>query len=349
MLGRTVNAQIYDLAGAAHDVNLANALTNNTWAHVVVTYDPAAGQGRIYFNGALRTTVAVGSYTARTGYRLFFGNVPFDPNFYRGLLDEVSIYDRALTSNEVVTAFAAGAAGKCPPAPVSPAFVQELSSSESVATITENENGQRIAMSDASGTTTYSYDAAGRVSRVAKSWSAHAGAPAIETSLVYEYDDLGRFVGVHSSNLNGASMRYVWNDLNHLLEVVDPHSGSTVYHHDAAGKAVSYTYPDGVTGSRFGVLDNVACHDEPGATVVCDADGNRVRRTVTDGSRTITTYFVVSPLTVTGAAQVVEELTFDSANPLLATPAVTRVYVHGLHTISLEELVHGDWQLSFFE
>jgi YD repeat-containing protein len=227
MLGRTVNAQIYDLAGVAHDVNLASVLTNNTWSHVAVTYDRAAGQGRIYFNGVLRMTVSVGSYTARTGYRLFFGNVPFDPNFYRGLLDEVSIYDHALTSNEVAAVFASGAGGKCPPAPMSPMFVQELSSAAPMPTITENEHGQRIAMSDASGTTTYHYDAAGRVSRISKSWSAHAGAPATETALVYDYDDLGRFVGVHSSNLNGASMSYVWNDLNHLMEVVDPHSGTT--------------------------------------------------------------------------------------------------------------------------
>jgi len=104
-----------------------------------------------------------------------------------------------------------------------------------------------------------------------------------------------------------------------------------------------------VTGSRFGVLDNVACNDEPGATVICDADGYRARRTVTVGSRTVTTYCVVSPLTVTGAAQLVEELTFDSADPLFATPAVTRVFVHGLHTISHEELENGAWELYFYE
>jgi YD repeat-containing protein len=349
MLGRTVNAQIYDLAGLSHDVSVANILTNNTWTHVAVTYDRAASQGRVYINGMPRNTVTVGSYTPRTSYKLFFGNVPFDPNFFRGMLDEVSIYDHALTSNEVAAVFAAGATGKCPPAPVGPMSLQELAASESMPTITENESGQRIGMTDASGSTTYAYDAAGRVTRINKSWSAHAGAPAIETSLVYEYDQLGRFVGVHSISANGASMGYVWSDANHLLEVVDPHVGSTVYHYDGAGKAISYTYPDGVTGSRFGVLDNVACHDEPGATMVCDADGNRVRRTITVGSRTVTTYYVVSPLTVTGAAQVVEELTFDSSDPLFATPAVTRVYVHGFHTISKEELVNGDWQLSFFE
>ena len=349
MQGRTVNAQIYDLAGLPHDVSAANSLTNNTWTHVAVTYDRAASQGRIYINGVPRTTVAVGSYTPRTNYKLYFGNVPFDPNFFRGLLDEVSIYDRPLTSNEVAAVFAAGAAGKCPPAPVAPMFAQAISSSESMATVTVDEHGRRIGMTDASGATTYTYDAAGRVSRISKSWSAHAGAAAVETALTYEYDDLGRFVGVHSTSVNGASMRYVWNEANQLKEVVDPHSGSTVYHYDASGKAVGYTYPDAVTGSRFGVLDNVACYDEAGATVVCDADGNRVRRTVTVGSRTVSTYYVVSALTVTGAAQLVEELTFDSAEPLLATPAVTRVYVHGLHTISVEELVSGNWQLSFFE
>jgi len=349
MLGTLLNAQIYDLAGASHDVNLGNVLTNNIWGHVVVTYDRTAGQGRIYFNGVLRTTVAVGSYTPRTGYKLFFGNVPFDTSFYRGLLDEVSIYDHALTSNEVASVYAAGAAGKCPPVPVGPMFAQEVPMPEQMDTISENQNGQRVSMTDASGTTTYSYDAAGRVSRISKSWSAYAGAPAMDTALVYDYDSLGRFVGVHSTSANGASMGYIWSDANQLSEVVDPLSGHTVYHYDAAGKAVSYTYPNGVTGSRFGVLDNVACYNEAGATVVCDADGHRVRRTVTVNSRTVTTYYVVSPLTVIGAAQLVEELTFDSGDPMFATPAVTRVYVHGIHTISQDELVSGGWKLSFFD
>ncbi|HTD86258.1 MAG TPA: LamG-like jellyroll fold domain-containing protein, partial [Candidatus Binatia bacterium] len=348
MLGRTVNAQLYDVAGNSRDVNAANALTNNVWTHVAVTYDRAAGQGRVYINGSLRTTANVGSNTPRTNYKLYFGNVPFDPNFFRGLLDEISIYDHALTSNEVAAVFATGAAGKCPPAPVGPTFAMQMSA-EPTATVTVDEHGRRMGMTDASGTTAYTYDAQGRVSRIDKSWSALAGAPAVQTALVYDYDALGRFAGVHSTSVNGAVMGYVWNGANQLQEVVDPHSASTVYHYDSAGKPVSYTYPDGVTGSRFGVLDNVACYEEPGATVVCDADGQRVRRTVMADSRTVTTYYVVSPLTVTGAAQLVEELTFDSADPLFATPAVTRVYVHGFHTISHEELENGAWDLYFYE
>jgi YD repeat-containing protein len=349
MLGRTVNAQLYDVAGNSRDVNAANALTNNVWTHVAVTYDRAAGQGRVYINGALRTTGNVGTNTPRTNYKLYFGNVPFDPNFFRGLLDEVSIYDHALTSNEVAAVFAAGAAGKCPPAPVGPMLAMEMSASEAMATVTVDEHGRRTGMTDASGTTRYTYDPQGRLSRIDKSWSADAGAPATDTALVYDYDGLGRLVGVRSTSVNGAVMSYVWTDVNQLQEVADPHSGNTVYHYDSTGKPVGYTYPDGVSGSRFGVLDNVGCYDEPGATIVCDADGHRVRRTVTVGSRTVTTYYVVSPLTVTGAAQVVEELTFDSADPLFAMPAVTRVYVHGLHTISHEELENGAWELYFYE
>src|SRR5207249_3157504 len=36
-------------------------------------------------------------------------------NSFFGLIDEVSIYDRALTSSELQSVFNAGAAGKCPP------------------------------------------------------------------------------------------------------------------------------------------------------------------------------------------------------------------------------------------
>src|SRR5207253_2637636 len=59
----------------------------------------------------------LGSFVPQTSYDLYLGLRPGGPNpvgaRYAGLMDEVGIYGRALTSQEVKSIFAAGSAGKC--------------------------------------------------------------------------------------------------------------------------------------------------------------------------------------------------------------------------------------------
>jgi hypothetical protein len=70
----------------------------------------------------------LGSFTPETSYDLYLGRRVLthgEHYTYAGLLDEVSLYNRALTSNEIAAIYNAGAAGKCPPAPPPPVIITQ--------------------------------------------------------------------------------------------------------------------------------------------------------------------------------------------------------------------------------
>lgn len=79
------------------------------WSHVAVTH--TAGTYTLYCNGNQVGSGGGGTWTGSTA-PLRFGVDPPQQN-YNGLLDELSIYSRALSSNEVAAIYAAGSAGKC--------------------------------------------------------------------------------------------------------------------------------------------------------------------------------------------------------------------------------------------
>ena len=84
----------------------------NAWNHVALTYD-ATGR-TLYVNGA-----PAGSGDAPAippdDNGAAIGDVTHEPysSYFEGLIDEVSVYNRALTSNEIAGIYAAGSAGKC--------------------------------------------------------------------------------------------------------------------------------------------------------------------------------------------------------------------------------------------
>ena len=66
---------------------------------------------------------SLGSFTPQTSYAFWMGVRPGDTvgdstygSYLSGKLDELSLYNRALSSNEIATIYLAGSAGKCPPA-----------------------------------------------------------------------------------------------------------------------------------------------------------------------------------------------------------------------------------------
>ena len=84
-----------------------NLLKNNTWYHIVLTYDNFLLKG--YINGILDINSPksgnFGSYN-----NLYFGKpVPIGEDFpFNGLLDEVRIYDMALSSSQIKQNYIAG-------------------------------------------------------------------------------------------------------------------------------------------------------------------------------------------------------------------------------------------------
>jgi hypothetical protein len=84
-------------------------VVTDTWSHVAVTH--TGGTYRLYCNGSQVGSGSGGTWSGSTA-PLQFGTNPPRQN-YNGLLDEVSIYSRALSSDEVAGIYAAGTAGKC--------------------------------------------------------------------------------------------------------------------------------------------------------------------------------------------------------------------------------------------
>lgn len=88
--------------------------TNNwnagQWYHIVGTYDGSTM--KIYVNGALENSKPQTGNIEATNYKLFFGtravnNIPTNM-FFNGIIDEVKIYSRALSANEILEHYNAG-------------------------------------------------------------------------------------------------------------------------------------------------------------------------------------------------------------------------------------------------
>ncbi|HEX3131761.1 MAG TPA: LamG domain-containing protein [Thermoanaerobaculia bacterium] len=86
------------------------------WTHLAGTYD---GQEiRLYVDGALAAvTPAVGNMTQCNEKVALGSRRSFDQYFFPGRLDEVTIFDRALSASEIQALAAAGSAGMCATAP----------------------------------------------------------------------------------------------------------------------------------------------------------------------------------------------------------------------------------------
>jgi Concanavalin A-like lectin/glucanases superfamily/Immunoglobulin domain len=116
-------ADLYGTDNSSHIIqSVGGLLVTNAFQHVAVTYDKASGIAQLWLNGAVVQQASLGSFTPQTSYPLNIGlrlpGAPFGPVDYKGLMDEVSVYNRALTTNELQAIYNAGVSGKCkaPPA-----------------------------------------------------------------------------------------------------------------------------------------------------------------------------------------------------------------------------------------
>ncbi len=94
----------------------AGVLSTNSLEHVAVTYDNASGNASLYVNGAIVAQTKLGAITPSTTGDLYFGYRPFDTGagqYFVGRMDEISLYNRALSGAEVTGIYLAGNKGKC--------------------------------------------------------------------------------------------------------------------------------------------------------------------------------------------------------------------------------------------
>jgi hypothetical protein len=101
---------LYNIVGDGALNTLPNTVPANEWFHVAQTYDGTTL--KVYINGGLAGSTTGVTRSVSSG-ELAFGTRQGIQHFFNGLLDEIEIYSRALTQDEVQFIFNAGSFGKC--------------------------------------------------------------------------------------------------------------------------------------------------------------------------------------------------------------------------------------------
>lgn len=96
-------------------VSTVNIAPLNQWSHFAATYDGATL--RVYLNGVLENQLAWAQGVFPGTAPLVIGANYFN-SVFNGLLDEISLYNRALSGAEIQQIYDAGSAGKCALPPV---------------------------------------------------------------------------------------------------------------------------------------------------------------------------------------------------------------------------------------
>ena len=90
-----------------------NTWLAGTWYHVAVTFD--GGEYKVYVNGLLENSLSNTYSILNNSNAITLGSVPLPPTstFFDGLLDEMTLYNRALAASEIQAIVTASSAGKC--------------------------------------------------------------------------------------------------------------------------------------------------------------------------------------------------------------------------------------------
>lgn len=112
-------ANIIDSNGGFHVISSApNLITTNAYQHVAVTYEKTSGIATLYLNGSTVAQQNLGVFTPQTTYDMQMGvrrSGGGNGTPYKGTIDEVELFNRALTASEIQSIYSAGSAGRCGP------------------------------------------------------------------------------------------------------------------------------------------------------------------------------------------------------------------------------------------
>jgi len=118
----TLGAGVGD-AASTDILNTTTAPTTGVWHHFAYVYDSAGTAQALYLDGALVNAATTSKVIAYDTNPLLIG-VQSDnstlTSFFSGGIDELTIYNRALSATEIQTVFGAGTFGKCFIAPAAP-------------------------------------------------------------------------------------------------------------------------------------------------------------------------------------------------------------------------------------
>lgn len=103
-----IQAYYRDFSGAFYaDIGGATILTmapftTDSWHHIVFTYDGATS--RLYHNGELKSSRAASSDVSTVNAKLYVGSVG-GADYWKGSVDDLIFYERALTATEITTLY----------------------------------------------------------------------------------------------------------------------------------------------------------------------------------------------------------------------------------------------------
>lgn len=105
------------------DVNYNKTLNTATWYHIVCVYTKSAGTIDVYINGTLDHQIAAQSTALAASTAAFFMGGRTASFSLDGLMDEVDIWDRAITTDEITFLYNSGT-------PIPYPYVQETTKTE---------------------------------------------------------------------------------------------------------------------------------------------------------------------------------------------------------------------------
>jgi subtilisin-like proprotein convertase family protein len=129
---------LVDSTGGTHIFSSGSGLfAAGTWQHIALTYDKGSGTTAIYLNGSVVVQTNLGSFTPQTsftnfllGARTFNGSTASPSDKFSGMLDEMSIYKRALSAGEVKAIYNTKTTGKFDPNIVNTSASQSLAEAQ---------------------------------------------------------------------------------------------------------------------------------------------------------------------------------------------------------------------------
>jgi hypothetical protein len=119
----TLFANLTDTNVVAHQITSPpGVLSTGVFQHVALTYNRTSGLAHLYVNAVPVASNAVGNLRLETRPDLWLGQRILGGTPYRfsGVMDEVSLYQRALSEAELQAIYQAGAGGKCRPTVTNP-------------------------------------------------------------------------------------------------------------------------------------------------------------------------------------------------------------------------------------
>lgn len=108
------NSQLYVGVGGSV-FNSGTSVNEDQWHHVAATFDSDAGEVRMYIDGTQAQLYLTSAILTPNSAPLLIGGNWESNKYFDGLLDDVRLYDQALTADEITTLANVGGGGGEPP------------------------------------------------------------------------------------------------------------------------------------------------------------------------------------------------------------------------------------------